>query len=197
MGSIGNLDFKGTFCGEGISSSRSPLLDGTNYDYWSNRMRFHVQSIDYVLWRIIIDGPLIPMKIKTTQAGSASEDASEEDNKKAQEAVASSIEVPITNVDKTNLSELRPDELKKIALNAKAVNLLHNAMCMEVYGRIKSCKTAKEIWDLLETAHVGTNQVKQTKIRLLTKEYQMFEMKEGESIADMHQRLNVILNNLE
>ncbi|GAA0167833.1 hypothetical protein LIER_22678 [Lithospermum erythrorhizon] len=60
-----------------------------------------------------------------------------------------------------------------------------------------SYKIAKEICDLLETAHVGTNQVNQTKIRLLTKEYHKFEIKEGESIADMHQRFNVIFNNLQ
>ncbi|GAA0158305.1 hypothetical protein LIER_15373 [Lithospermum erythrorhizon] len=137
------------------------------------------------------------MKIKTTQAGSTIEGMFDEDKKKELEVGSSTIEVPITNVDKSNLSELRPDDLKKIAFNAKAVNLLHNVMCMEKYGRIKSSKTAKEFWDLLETAHVGTNQVKQTKVRLLMKEYQMFEMKEGEPIADMHQRLNVILNNLQ
>ncbi|GAA0170266.1 hypothetical protein LIER_24566 [Lithospermum erythrorhizon] len=82
--------------------------------------------------------------------------------KKTLEAGANTIEVLITDADKTNLSELRPEELRKISLNAKAVNLLHNAMCKEEYGRIKSCKTAKEIWDLLETAHVGNNQVKHT-----------------------------------
>ncbi|GAA0176315.1 hypothetical protein LIER_29327 [Lithospermum erythrorhizon] len=70
-------------------------------------------------------------------------------------------------------------------------------MCMEEYGRIKSCKTAKEIWDLLEIAHVGTIQVKKTKVRLLTKEYKKSEVKDRETIADMHQRFNVIVNNLQ
>ncbi|GAA0147896.1 hypothetical protein LIER_07485 [Lithospermum erythrorhizon] len=74
------------------------------------------------------------MKIKTTQAGSTTEGMFDEDKKKELEASASTIEVPITNDDKTNLSELRPNELKKIALNAKTVNLLHNAMCMEERG---------------------------------------------------------------
>ncbi|GAA0184664.1 hypothetical protein LIER_31952 [Lithospermum erythrorhizon] len=59
------------------------------------------------------------MKIKTTQAGSSTEKITDEEKKKAQEASASSIEVPITNVDKKNLSELRPEELKKVSLNAK------------------------------------------------------------------------------
>ncbi|GAA0159406.1 hypothetical protein LIER_16186 [Lithospermum erythrorhizon] len=124
-------------------------------------------------------------------------DLNEDEMKKALEAGANTIEVPVTDADKTNLSELRPEELRKIAFNAKAVNLLHNAMCKEKYARIKSCKTAKEIWDLLENAHVGNNQVKKTKVRFLTKVYQKFEMKEGETIADMHQRFNEILNNLE
>ncbi|GAA0167832.1 hypothetical protein LIER_22677 [Lithospermum erythrorhizon] len=93
-------------------------------------MKFYVYSMDYVLWRIIIDGPLIPMKIQITQAGASSDKMTDEEKNKAIEAGASSIEVQIKNVDNTNLSEIHPEELTMVALNAKAVNLLHNAMCM-------------------------------------------------------------------
>ncbi|GAA0139322.1 hypothetical protein LIER_00889 [Lithospermum erythrorhizon] len=92
------------------------------------------------------------MKIRTIQPGAMTWDLNEDEMKKALEA-----------------------ELRKIALNTKAVNLLHNAIYKEEYARIKSCKTAKEIWDMLETAHVGNNQVNHTRIRLLAKEYQKFE----------------------
>ncbi|GAA0144901.1 hypothetical protein LIER_05222 [Lithospermum erythrorhizon] len=46
-------------------------------------------------------------------------------------------------------------------------------------------------------AHVGTSKFKNTKIRLLTQEYEAIEMREGESIKDMQNRLNLIVNNLK
>ncbi|GAA0184800.1 hypothetical protein LIER_32088 [Lithospermum erythrorhizon] len=56
------------------------------------------------------------------------DDMTDEEKKKAQKAGASTIEVPIKDVDKVKLSELLLDELKKVSLNAKAITLLHNAM---------------------------------------------------------------------
>ena len=176
----------GSFLKEGMSSNRPPLFDGTDYDYWSSRMRFHVQAIDFTLWRIIVDGPLVPTKLKVVLAG---------DND-ASKAPGAAIEVPVDDINTIDLSELRKSELDKISLNAKAVNILHQSLCAEEYGRIKGCETAKQIWDSLYATHVGTSQVKDTKIRLLTTEYETFKMIEGESISTMLQRLNLILNNL-
>ncbi|GAA0155596.1 hypothetical protein LIER_13291 [Lithospermum erythrorhizon] len=153
MGYMGYMGLNGTFCGDGMSSSRPLLLDGTNYDYWSNRIKFHVQSIDYILGRIIIDGPLIPMKIQSTHAGASRENMTDAKKKKAHEAGASTIEEN-----------------------------------QELQDRKRNLRLA---------THDGTNQVKQTKIRLLTKEYQQFEMKEEKSLADMPERFNVIINDLQ
>lgn len=171
MGSIG---------GEGMSSSRPPLFDGTNYDYWSSRMRLHVQAVDYNLWKIIKNGPLIPT-IKKTET--------QDDGK------TKSVTVPVDMDDIDNL-DLEDAEIKKVSQNCKAINILHLGLCMEEYGRIKNCKTAKDIWDCLETTHVGTSQVKMSKIRMLTTDYEAFKMKEGESLTDMHQRFTLITNNL-
>ena len=180
----------GSFIKEGMSFNRPPLFDGTNYDYWSSRMKCHVQAIDFTLWRIIVDGPLIPMRIKVTKPG----DAAASDSKT--QATGKAEEIPVEDIYTIDLSDLRKSELDKISLNAKAMNILHLALCEEEYGRVKGCQTAKEIWDCLEATHVGTSQVKDTKIRVLTSEYEAFKMKEGETVAAMHQRLNLIVNNL-
>ena len=47
---------------EGHSTSRPPLFDGTNYDYWKNRMMIFLQAIDDDMWEIIEEGATIPMK---------------------------------------------------------------------------------------------------------------------------------------
>ncbi|XP_070013229.1 intracellular protein transport protein USO1-like [Nicotiana sylvestris] len=64
------------------------------------------------------------------------------------------------------------------------------------YNRISACQSAKEIWEALQTAHEGTTQVKQSKIDMLTTEYEIFKMKEDESIQDMHTCFTSIINEL-
>ncbi|XP_070030384.1 uncharacterized protein [Nicotiana sylvestris] len=64
------------------------------------------------------------------------------------------------------------------------------------YNRVSTCDTTKEIWEALQTAHKGTTQVKQSKIDMLTIEYELFKMKNDESIQDMHTRFTSIINEL-
>ncbi|XP_009778397.1 uncharacterized protein [Nicotiana sylvestris] len=54
----------------------------------------------------------------------------------------------------------------------------------------------KEIWEAVQTAHEGTTQVKQSKIDMLTTKYELFKMKDDESIQDMHTRFTSIINEL-
>ena len=58
------------------------------------------------------------------------------------------------------------------------------------------CKSAKQIWDLLEVTHEGTNEVKRSKIDLLMSRYERFEMQSKESIEEMFTRFNDIINEL-
>ncbi|XP_070049150.1 uncharacterized protein [Nicotiana tomentosiformis] len=57
-------------------------------------------------------------------------------------------------------------------------------------------KNAK-IWDALQNAHEGTNQVKRLRIELLMRNYELFSMKESEPIQDMMTRFTIITNELK
>ncbi|XP_070025701.1 uncharacterized protein [Nicotiana sylvestris] len=48
----------------------------------------------------------------------------------------------------------------------------------------------------LQTAHEGTTQFKLSKNDMLTTEYELFKMKDDESIQDMHTRFTYIINEL-
>ena len=61
----------------------------------------------------------------------------------------------------------------EIELNAKAVNMMHCAISFEEYRKISRCKTAKEMWDKLEITHGGMRQIRQTKVDMLTQEYEL------------------------
>ena len=60
---------------------------------------------------------------------------------------------------------------------------------------IYACESAKEIWDCLRTAHEGTK-VKESKVDMLSTQYENFTMKEGETIHDMHMKLSSMKNEL-
>ncbi|XP_070053638.1 uncharacterized protein [Nicotiana tomentosiformis] len=60
----------------------------------------------------------------------------------------------------------------------------------------KNFRSAKEIWEALQTAYEGTTQVKQSKIDMLTTKYELFKMKKDESIQDMHTRFTSIINEI-
>ena len=52
------------------------------------------------------------------------------------------------------------------------------------------------MWDTLEITHVGTTQVKASKVHTLVSKYELFKMKDEESIKDMVQRFTTIVNHL-
>ena len=91
------------------------------------------------------------------------------------------------------------DELdrKKVQLNAKAVFILHCAIDRNEFNRIWHCKSAKEIWKLLEVTYEGNDQVKESKINILMHDYELFSIKDFESIVEMFSRFLVIVNKLE
>ncbi|KAK9018307.1 hypothetical protein V6N11_001285 [Hibiscus sabdariffa] len=68
---------------------------------------------------------------------------------------------------------------------------------LEEHAKISSCDNAKEIWEKLEVAHEGTNEVKETKISLLNLNYENFKMDPNEDIKAMFNRLSIIVNELK
>ena len=65
------------------------------------------------------------------------------------------------------------------------------------YNRICQCKSVKEFWRLIEITYEGTNQVKQSKINLHVQSYELFLMKDNETIVEMITRFTDIANGLE
>ncbi|VFQ88424.1 unnamed protein product [Cuscuta campestris] len=150
--------------GEGQSTFRPPLFDGTNYTYWKERMRIYILSTNFQLWLVIKNGEETPMK-----------------------------KVGEKLVPKTE-DEFDAEDIKKVENYAKAINMLYCAVNPDDYRKISCCTTAKEMWDKLEVRYEGTDQVREAKIDFQTQEYEMFRMKEGEKIDDMFDRFSKIIN---
>nr|CAN74868.1 hypothetical protein VITISV_002411 [Vitis vinifera] len=152
---------------ENFSKHRAPFFTGTDYPYWKARMTWFLQSTDLDVWDVIEDGPTFPTKL---------------------------VDGFLVPKPKKEWNEL---DRRNFQLNAKAVFTLQCAMDRNEYNRICQCKSAKEIWRLLEITHEGTNQVKESKINILVHNYELFSMKETETIVEMITRFTEIVNGLE
>jgi len=65
------------------------------------------------------------------------------------------------------------------------------------YTRVSECESAKEIWDALQVAHEGTNQVKHSRIELLMRKCELSEMGDKETIMEMYTHFTHSINELK
>ncbi|KAL8135314.1 hypothetical protein AgCh_010107 [Apium graveolens] len=63
------------------------------------------------------------------------------------------------------------EDISSIAKDARVKHLLHSAIDNVMSNRVINCKTAKEIWDALETRCQGTDAIKKNRRTILTQEF--------------------------
>nr|XP_009757924.1 PREDICTED: uncharacterized protein LOC104210676 [Nicotiana sylvestris] len=143
---------------EGTSQVRPPYFNGQYFSHWKVRMEIFAKAYDVKVCRVIKKGNY-PLPVATP---------------------------PLT--DPKDIDSYSKEQMKVVQLNNKARNLLHNAISGEEYEKISSCDTTKEMWDKFEVTYEGTNKVKETHINMLVHDYELFSMKEGESIEEMFAR---------
>ncbi|VFQ83813.1 unnamed protein product [Cuscuta campestris] len=88
-------------------------------------------------------------------------------------------------------------DLKKAQLNATAINFLYCGVNANDYQKISRCQTNNQMWNKLMITYEGTPQVRESKIDLLTHEYELFAMKENKLVEDMFGRFSNIVNDLD
>ncbi|GAV64924.1 UBN2 domain-containing protein, partial [Cephalotus follicularis] len=131
-------------------------------------MTIFIQSLDYNLWDLIVDGPNLPTI--TNESGEI-------------------ISKP--------RNEYNDDDRKIVQLNTKAKHIIICAINSNEFNRVSSCVSAKDMWDRLEVTYEGTNQVKEAKINMLVHEYEMFTMHDNEDIKTLFTRFTNITNALQ
>ena len=151
---------------EGSAVNRPPMFNGLNYAFWKVRMRIFMESIDALIWEAVVNGPYVPMQI-----------------------------VKDEQVEKPR-SEWNETERRKAQHDLVAKNIITSALTMDEFFRISQCKSAKEMWEVLEVTHEGTEDVKRSRKHALIQEYELFRMQPGENIADVQKRFTHIVNHL-
>ncbi|GAV79896.1 zf-CCHC domain-containing protein/DUF4219 domain-containing protein/UBN2 domain-containing protein, partial [Cephalotus follicularis] len=145
-----------------------PFFDGNNYSHWKAKMTIFIQSLDYNLWDLIVDGPNLP-----------------------------TVTLENRNVIPKPRNTYDDNDRRMVQIKAKAKHIIICAINLNDFNRISSCILAKEMWDRLEVTYEGTNQVKEAKISMLVHDYEMFTMNENEDIKSMFSRFTNIINELQ
>jgi len=151
---------------EGASINRPPMFSGVNYQFWKVRMRIFIESIDRGIWNVIVNGPYVPMHVV--------------------DGVST-----VKSFDK--LSDIKN---KRVQYDCIAKNIITSVLNLDEFFRVSQRSSAKEMWDVLEVTHEGTNDVKRARKHALIQEYKLFRMQLGESIADVQKRFTHIVNHL-
>jgi hypothetical protein len=87
------------------------------------------------------------------------------------------------------------DEVAQIRhLNSQATTILLAFLSREEYNKVQGLKSAKEIWDVLKTAHEGDEVTKITKRETIEGELGRFRLNQGEDPQAMYNRLKTLVN---
>ncbi|XP_070042970.1 uncharacterized protein [Nicotiana tomentosiformis] len=170
---MGSNTVVGALFQEGTSQVRPPYFNGQHFSHWKVYMETCTMPYDIKVWRVIKKKnlPISQLKDENGQV--------------------------IVSTNPLDLDDYTDEQAVVITVNAKATNLLYNAISGEEYEKISSCETAKEVWDKLEITYEGTNKVKETRINLLVRDYELFQMKNGEPVEEMFSRFSKILGDLK
>ncbi|KAL8093077.1 hypothetical protein AgCh_035094 [Apium graveolens] len=151
---------------------RVPILRPSEYLIWKVRMTMFLEATDPEYLNRIKEGAHKPTKLAVAVAGEA-----------------------VKTVPKEK-SDYTAEDIASIANDAKVRHLLYSAIDNVMSNRVINCKTAKEIWDALETRCQGTDTIKKNKKTILTQEYEHFDSKANESLTDLYDRFVKLLNDL-
>ncbi|GAV80551.1 UBN2 domain-containing protein [Cephalotus follicularis] len=130
-------------------------------------MEIYLKSRDFRNWLSVKNGPHIPTKLNDkNELVSKSEDEWDE------------------------------DDFRKLTIDNKALNILLVSLDKTEYNLVRRCTSAHDVWKFLILTHEGTEQVKNAKLALLNRDYELFKMQANESIKNLYNRLLDITNGL-
>jgi hypothetical protein len=87
------------------------------------------------------------------------------------------------------------DEAAQIRhFNSQATSILLASLFREEYNKVQGLKSAKEIWDILKTAHEGDEVTEITKRETIEGELGRFILNKGEEPQAMYNRLKTMVN---
>ena len=128
---------------EGASINRPPLFTSENYHFWKVRMQILLESVDRGIWDDVLNGPFVPFNIVN----------------EVQEAKP--------------FAQWTDDENRRAQYDVKAINIISSSLTLDEFYRISVYTSAREMWEILQVTHEGTDDVKRARKNSLIHEYEM------------------------
>ncbi|KZV19265.1 hypothetical protein F511_21187 [Dorcoceras hygrometricum] len=82
---------------------------------------------------------------------------------------------------------------KKANLDNVAIDILYKTLDKNMFSKIKTCTTAKEIWEKLIQSCEGNDETKENKLMVAQQKYESIKMKDGESMAEFDERFSAVV----
>ncbi|KZV30632.1 hypothetical protein F511_11149 [Dorcoceras hygrometricum] len=89
--------------------------------------------------------------------------------------------------------EYTPEDKKKANLDNVAKEILYKTLDKNMFNKIKTCATAKEIWEKLTQIYEGNDETKENKLAFFQQKYESIKMREGETMAEFFERFSAIV----
>jgi len=109
-------------------------------------MQILLESVDRGIWDDVLNGPFVPFNIVN----------------EVQEAKP--------------FAQWTDDENRRAQYDVKAINIISSSLTLDEFYRISVYTSAREMWEILQVTHEGTDDVKRARKNSLIQEYEMFRM---------------------
>ncbi|XP_073049470.1 uncharacterized protein [Primulina eburnea] len=90
-------------------------------------------------------------------------------------------------------SEWTAEDKKKTNLDNIAKDILYKTLDKNIFAKIKTCSTSKEIWEKLTQLCEGNDQTKENKLTVAIQKFYNANMKLGESLAEFDEQFSAII----
>ena len=107
-------------------------------------------------------------------------------------AVWDAVEIDWTKLEATK-STWDKAALAASNANSKALNVIFCGVSPDEFHRISHITIAKEAWQILETTYEGTKKVKDTKLQMLTTQFEELRISEDEFFDSFYSKLNEVV----
>ncbi|XP_074336261.1 uncharacterized protein LOC141673416 [Apium graveolens] len=150
-------------------SIKVPQFDKSRYNLWKKKMLLYIWTSNLEYMRVLREGRHVSMKDHP--------------------------ELPNMRMSCPE-AEWRARDKELIALDEGLQLILVDSMDDDMSHQIMVCESAKHMWETIELLMEGTEYVRQNRLDILTSQYEAFKSLPGESITQVFERLNKLLNEL-
>ncbi|KZV38503.1 hypothetical protein F511_40259 [Dorcoceras hygrometricum] len=89
--------------------------------------------------------------------------------------------------------EYTNEDKNKANLDNVARDILYKTLDKNMFSKINTCTTAKEIWEKLIQICEGNDETKENKLSVAQQKYEPIKMKDGESMAEFYERFSTVV----